>query len=337
MVLKRFLLSVYFLSFRRKRDNAMTLSPLSYISLFLYVFWLMQELNAIVVDSDLPAAASRQTLLYSATFSPPVRKAAVKYLRPSAAMATVGAARVASPLQEEEEGREGNEATSNKGGLASILAASGSGITGSSSIGGAAAALVAQSVVAVPPGGDRRHKLGALLLPTSDSMREVATATYSSSSSTSASSTTVANANFGLLEPSDRTIVFVETKRDAAWLARQLNGLERFGGSGQLALADDDDGLESKGGTETLADLASSALAGTTRGALAVKVVGGARAGDGAAELHGDLTQAQRDKQLNRFRNGQASVLVCTDVASRGLDVPNVDHVVCVISLGMLT
>ena len=49
------------------------------------------------------------------------------------------------------------------------------------------------------------------------------------------------------------------------------------------------------------------------------------------------MTQAQRDKQLNRFRNGQASVLVCTDVASRGLDVPNVDHVVCVISLGMLT
>lgn len=274
------------------------------------------------MESDLPAAASRQTLLYSATFSPPVRKAAVKYLRPSAAIVTVGAARVASAVQRNEgdEDAASSLLSTSNGALASILAASGSGITGSSSAGGAAAALVAQSVVAVPPGGDRRHKLGALLLPTSDASKESAAAT----------TTAVANADFGLLEPSERTIVFVETKRDAAWLARQLNGLERYGGSGQLTLADDD--VESKDGSEAdgLAALSlslSSALSGK-RGSLAVKVVNGARAGDGAAELHGDLTQAQRDKQLNRFRDGKASVLVCTDVASRGLDVPNVDHVV---------
>jgi len=297
-------------------------------------FLFAQELIAIVVDSDLPAAASRQTLLYSATFSPPVRKAAVKYLRPSAAMVTVGAARVAPPFPRNE-GDEGAasslSSTREEGALASILAASGSGITGSSSTGGAAAALVAQSVVAVPPGGDRRHKLGALLLPTSDALRKNAAA--------AAATSTVANADFGLLEPGERTIVFVETKRDAAWLARQLNGLERYGGSGQLTLADDDT-ESSKDGSEAI-DLAallmssSSALSGT-RGSLAVKVVNGARAGDGAAELHGDLTQAQRDKQLNRFRDGKASVLVCTDVASRGLDVPNVDHVVREMSLEML-
>lgn len=43
--------------------------------------------------------------------------------------------------------------------------------------------------------------------------------------------------------------------------------------------------------------------------------------------LHGDITQAQRERTLSNFRNGQFNVLIATDVAARGLDVPNVDLV----------
>src|SRR4051794_9492081 len=44
--------------------------------------------------------------------------------------------------------------------------------------------------------------------------------------------------------------------------------------------------------------------------------------------LHGDLTQAQRDRVMKRFREGNVEVLVATDVAARGLDVENVSHVI---------
>jgi RecG-like helicase len=44
--------------------------------------------------------------------------------------------------------------------------------------------------------------------------------------------------------------------------------------------------------------------------------------------LHGDIPQAQREKTLARFREGSFSVLVATDVAARGLDIPSVDLVV---------
>lgn len=47
-----------------------------------------------------------------------------------------------------------------------------------------------------------------------------------------------------------------------------------------------------------------------------------------AEALHGDISQMQREKTLNRFRNGTINVLVATDVAARGLDIPNVDLVV---------
>lgn len=46
------------------------------------------------------------------------------------------------------------------------------------------------------------------------------------------------------------------------------------------------------------------------------------------ASLHGDLTQAQRDRSMGLFRSGRADVLVATDVASRGIDVRQVDCVV---------
>jgi ATP-dependent RNA helicase DeaD len=44
--------------------------------------------------------------------------------------------------------------------------------------------------------------------------------------------------------------------------------------------------------------------------------------------LHGDLSQAQRDRVMRRFRSGQADILIATDVAARGLDIPDVTHVI---------
>ncbi|CAO2831176.1 unnamed protein product [Amaranthus hypochondriacus] len=44
--------------------------------------------------------------------------------------------------------------------------------------------------------------------------------------------------------------------------------------------------------------------------------------------LHGDISQHQRERTLNGFRQGKFSVLVATDVAARGLDIPNVDLVI---------
>ena len=53
-----------------------------------------------------------------------------------------------------------------------------------------------------------------------------------------------------------------------------------------------------------------------------------AQQGVRAAAMHGDLTQAQRERALRRFESGQASTLVATDVAARGLDLVEITHVV---------
>ena len=52
------------------------------------------------------------------------------------------------------------------------------------------------------------------------------------------------------------------------------------------------------------------------------------RAGYDAEALHGSLSQQQREKILRRFRDGKLSLLVATNVASRGLDIPEVSHVI---------
>jgi ATP-dependent RNA helicase RhlE len=48
----------------------------------------------------------------------------------------------------------------------------------------------------------------------------------------------------------------------------------------------------------------------------------------GAVPLHGDRTQVQRERAMAAFRNGKASILVATDIASRGIDVDDVTHVI---------
>ncbi len=50
--------------------------------------------------------------------------------------------------------------------------------------------------------------------------------------------------------------------------------------------------------------------------------------GHDAAALHGGMDQAQRDRIMNKFREGDLDVLVATDVAARGLDIEHVSHVV---------
>jgi ATP-dependent RNA helicase RhlE len=53
-----------------------------------------------------------------------------------------------------------------------------------------------------------------------------------------------------------------------------------------------------------------------------------AKSGFKAAAIHGNKSQPQRTRALNDFKSGKVSVLVATDVASRGLDIPKVSHVI---------
>ncbi|MFD7551258.1 DEAD/DEAH box helicase [Streptomyces sp. NPDC059816] len=52
------------------------------------------------------------------------------------------------------------------------------------------------------------------------------------------------------------------------------------------------------------------------------------RRGFASGAVHGDLGQGAREQALRAFRNGKVDVLVCTDVAARGIDVENVTHVI---------
>lgn len=44
--------------------------------------------------------------------------------------------------------------------------------------------------------------------------------------------------------------------------------------------------------------------------------------------IHGDLSQAERERILRSFRNGELKILVATDVMARGVDIPEVSHVI---------
>ena len=51
------------------------------------------------------------------------------------------------------------------------------------------------------------------------------------------------------------------------------------------------------------------------------------RHGFSAIALHGDMDQSARTKALESFRNGEITLLVASDVAARGLDIPDVSHI----------
>ncbi len=59
--------------------------------------------------------------------------------------------------------------------------------------------------------------------------------------------------------------------------------------------------------------------------AVADKLMAG---GYNAEPLHGDLSQAQRDRVMDKFRNKTLQILVATDVAARGIDVNDITHVI---------
>jgi superfamily II DNA/RNA helicase len=46
-----------------------------------------------------------------------------------------------------------------------------------------------------------------------------------------------------------------------------------------------------------------------------------------ASRLHGDMSQPARTETLGKFKSGEISLVVCSDVAARGLDIPNMSHV----------
>ncbi|KAH3745319.1 DEAD/DEAH box RNA helicase [Pelomyxa schiedti] len=51
-------------------------------------------------------------------------------------------------------------------------------------------------------------------------------------------------------------------------------------------------------------------------------------AGLSVVEMHGGLTQPQREAGLSKFQDGEADFMICTDLAARGLDIPSVQAVV---------
>src|SRR6056297_23011 len=50
--------------------------------------------------------------------------------------------------------------------------------------------------------------------------------------------------------------------------------------------------------------------------------------GYNAASIHGNKSQGQRDRAIKAFRDGQVKILVATDVAARGIDIPDVGYVI---------
>jgi superfamily II DNA/RNA helicase len=52
------------------------------------------------------------------------------------------------------------------------------------------------------------------------------------------------------------------------------------------------------------------------------------RAGFPVSQIHGDMDQSDRIRELDRFKSGDITIIVASDVAARGLDIPGVSHVV---------
>ena len=52
------------------------------------------------------------------------------------------------------------------------------------------------------------------------------------------------------------------------------------------------------------------------------------RLGLNVGEMHSDLSQAERDDIMHKFRNGHINILVATDIVSRGIDIDDIDLVI---------
>jgi len=44
--------------------------------------------------------------------------------------------------------------------------------------------------------------------------------------------------------------------------------------------------------------------------------------------IHGDISQRDREKAMNQFRQGKVQIIICTDVCARGIDLPDLDLVI---------
>lgn len=103
-----------------------------------------------------------------------------------------------------------------------------------------------------------------------------------------------------------RTLVFVAAKTDAKWVRAKLQ------------LAAEADERAARAAAAANASDSDSAVAGSIPDPTLFS----------ADELHGDCAQGARTRALDAFSAGAVRVLVATDVASRGLDLPDVGHVV---------
>jgi ATP-dependent RNA helicase RhlE len=52
------------------------------------------------------------------------------------------------------------------------------------------------------------------------------------------------------------------------------------------------------------------------------------KSGQSVERIHGDMRQSQRERALGQFRNGKVKLLIATDLAARGLDIPHISHVI---------
>jgi ATP-dependent RNA helicase DDX42 len=110
----------------------------------------------------------------------------------------------------------------------------------------------------------------------------------------------------GLMASSARVLVFVATRDTANELAASINRLSIVATTVRDRRA--------------AAAAAAAADSGVARS--------GVESGPVAVALHGDMMQHERDAALRAFKTGGAAIMVATDVASRGLHIPEVDAVV---------
>ena len=110
------------------------------------------------------------------------------------------------------------------------------------------------------------------------------------------------------------------------------------GGSAVGAAADASDATAARGAVSAAAQAAGAEAANKLSTLIFVNTKGTAdfvsrrlyQNGNGmfrTDSIHGDRTQQQREAALSSFKSGRVNVLVATDVAARGLDIPGVTHV----------